>query len=58
MELDASERLFIASAVIAIEPVMIPINNFSENKTILDKIPIVPDNLPIADLTFGSSFFS
>ena len=58
MELEASERLFMASAVIAIEPVIIPTNSFSANKIIFEKIPHMPESLPIALLTLGSSVFS
>ena len=46
MLLDASLKLFIASAAIAIEPNIVPIRYFPTNNNTLHKMPTIPARLP------------
>ena len=50
----ASERLLNASAIIAIEPLIVPASHFPKNSKIFSPIPTAPLNTPYACLTDGS----
>ena len=48
MELAASERLFMASAVMDTAPAMVPMIIFPINRSMLAAMPTIPDSRPMA----------
>ena len=53
-ELAASERLFMASAVMETAPDRVPMMNFAANKIALHTMPTKPDSRPAAARVLGS----
>ena len=58
IERPASVKLLIASAMMAMLPLITPQSSLNKNNTILIKIPISEVTLPYASRTFGSFIFS
>ena len=51
----ASEKLFIASAIIATEPAIIPTVSLPATSRMFSTIPVIPESSPHRVRTFGSS---
>ena len=58
MEPEASDRLFMASAVIETEPVRVPTSSLNANSSKLHTMPVRPDSVPMAARTLGFSVLS
>ena len=58
MEPEASDRLFMASAVMETEPDRVPTSSFIRKSSTLHPMPTAPDRVPMAARTAGSPVFS